>query len=170
MLYLRPYKRCDAAHIATWILDEKSFYQWSAGLVGEYPLTAEKLQGHYEEQADNPDFWVMTACEDGVPVGQLLMRYPSEDRTELRFGFIVVDASKRGKGYGKRMLQLAKRYAFHVAGAERVTLGVFANNPSAYHCYCKAGFTELPEREQYPLMGEEWECIMMECCRESASK
>lgn len=90
------------------------------------------------------------------------MRFLSEDKKELRFGFIIVDASKRGKGYGKEMLRLALQYAFESVKASKVSLGVFANNPSAYYCYRSVGFQELPQREEYTIRGESWECIMME--------
>ena len=162
MLRLRPYKKCDAEKIASWILGEKSFYQWSAGILGAYPFSGERLQTHYEGMEENDAFWVMVAFDEEGPVGQLIMRFLSEDKEELRFGFIVVDASKRGQGYGKEMLQLALQYAFESVKVSRVSLGVFANNPSAYHCYRSVGFQELPGREVYTIQGEPWECIMME--------
>ena len=44
MLRLRPYKKEDADTIISWSKDEKAFYQWSAGVTGEYPLTPEKFR------------------------------------------------------------------------------------------------------------------------------
>lgn len=44
MLRLRPYKIEDADTIITWSKDERVFYQWSAGIMGEYPLTQEKFR------------------------------------------------------------------------------------------------------------------------------
>jgi hypothetical protein len=38
MLRLRPYKIEDAYTIISWSKDEKAFYQWSAEVMGEYPL------------------------------------------------------------------------------------------------------------------------------------
>ena len=45
------------------------------------------------------------ALENGV-VGHLIMRYTDEKQTVLRLGFVIVDDSKRGLGYGKEMLRL----------------------------------------------------------------
>lgn len=56
------------------------------------------------------------------------MRNPNELPNEVRFGFVIVKADKRGKGYGKAMLLLSLKFAFELYGAKRATLGVFENN------------------------------------------
>ena len=43
MLRLRPYRESDAKTIISWIKDEREFYRWSAGRLGDYPVTAEKF-------------------------------------------------------------------------------------------------------------------------------
>ena len=107
----------------------------------------------------------MTAIEDGKPVGHLILRHTGEN--ELRFGFVILDDSKRGKGYGKQMLKLALQFAFDIMKAEKVTLGVLENNPGAYYCYKAAGFQDVPmdEPEYYHLMGEMVKCLELECLR-----
>lgn len=47
-----------------------------------------------------------TAIDDDELVGFFTMRRPTENFDELRFGFVVVDPSERGKGYAKEMLRL----------------------------------------------------------------
>lgn len=160
MLKLRPYKECDAQYIATWIQDEKSFYQWSADIIGKYPMTAADLNEHYQKMKDNPDFWQMSACDEkNVPVGHMIMRFLDEEKKKLRFGFVIVDSSLRGKGYGKEMLSLAIKYAFEILQVEEITLGVFENNSSARYCYQAVGFQECAEPTKYPILNEVWECI-----------
>ena len=34
MLRIRPYKPSDAETVLSWCRDEKSFYQWTAGILG----------------------------------------------------------------------------------------------------------------------------------------
>ena len=63
--------------------------------MGEYPITKEKF-----DFVNN--LMAFTSIEDDETVGFFTMRRPSESFDELRFGFVVVDPSKRGKGYGKR--------------------------------------------------------------------
>ena len=92
------------------------------------------------------------------------MRRPTESYDELRFGFVVVDPDRRGKGYGKAMLQLATKFAKEIYGAKKVSLGVFENNQPAYHCYKAVGFNDvvLEETEKYVVLGEEWKCLELE--------
>ena len=164
MKTFRPYNVCDAEIIIKWLLDEKSYYQWSAGLIGKYPVSAEALNDYYDQQKSNPDYMVFVACnEEGKPVGQLFMKYVDERREKVRFGFIVVDPSVRGRGYGRKLLSLAKKYAFEFLGAKEVSLGVFTNNPHAMHCYEAVGFKLTGETKKSEFMGEVWEVLEMKC-------
>ncbi len=174
MLKLRPYKPCDGEFIAAWLKDEDVFYKWSAGRFGDYPLTAKKLNEKYIKNngdcCEKDNFYPFTALDGNEAVGSLIMRYTNPQKSVLRFGFIIVDSSKRGKGYGKKMLEIALRYAFNIYGAEKVTLGVFANNESAKYCYKSVGFKETGEKEFYEINGAQWECVEMEIARQMADK
>ncbi len=156
MLRLRPYKASDADTILTWCRDERTFYRWSAGMLGGYPPTR---AGFAFAEALTP----FTAFDGSGLTGFFTLRRPDGAPDELRFGFVIVDPARRGKGYGKAMLQLGLRYAFEVCGARRATLGVFENNPAAYHCYRAAGFRDVtPETpEAYRILGEVWHCREM---------
>jgi RimJ/RimL family protein N-acetyltransferase len=71
------------------------------------------------------------------------MRYINGDKNVIRFGWVVVDSSVRGKGYGTQMLRLGIKYAFEILGAEKITIGVFENNTPAHTCYKKVGFADV---------------------------
>lgn len=160
MLTLRPFAPGDEKVILRWIDSETTFYRWSAGRYGQYPMDASVLADAYASAGvEGPYPLVMT--EDGVPVGHLLVRYPGEDRGIVRFGFVIVDGSRRGQGLGKRMLRLAVAFAREQLHARRVTIGVFEDNAPARACYRAIGFEELPEREQYELCGTTWSCVEM---------
>lgn len=90
-----------------------------------------------------------------------IIRYPSEDKTVVRFGFVIINDTKRGKGYGKAMLNLAIDYAQKQLGAKKITLGVFTENPSAIACYKSVGFKITSERNHI-IDGEEWKGVEME--------
>lgn len=153
MLRIRPYKTTDAETILSWCRDERGFYQWTAGVMGEYPIK-EKEFGFVE------NLMAFTAFDDNGIQGFFTMRNPRESLDELRFGFVIVNPDKRGRGYGKAMLELGLKYAFDIYGAKKVSLGVFENNLPAYHCYKAVGFEDvvLDTVETYSVLGEEWKC------------
>lgn len=154
---LRSYNENDADTILSWISDERDFYKWSAGVLGDYPISREQF-GFVN------NLMAFTAVNDDELIGFFTMRRPTENFDELRFGFIVVDPEKRGNGYGKGMLQLGIKYAQETIGAKKISLGVFENNESAYYCYKSVGFkdTVLDETEIYTVLGEEWKCLELE--------
>lgn len=167
MLRLRPYKKCDAKYIVSWIKDEVSFRKWCADRYESYPINADDMNKHYSDFDELDTFFQMTAIDDSGVVGHLIMRFIDEEKKILRFGFVIVDDTKRGKGYGKELLRLAVKYAFEILRVEKITLGVFENNTSAYWCYKAAGFSdvETEEEEYYPIMGEQWKCLELEMNR-----
>lgn len=157
MLRLRPYNVNDADKILSWSKDEDAFYKWSAGVLGEYPITKEQF-GFVNT------LMAFTAIDDDDLVGFFTMRRPTESHDELRFGFVVIDPEERGKGYGKSMLRLGVKFAKEIYGAKKVSLGVFENNESAYFCYKAVGFHDvtLEEVEKYVVHGKEWKCLELE--------
>lgn len=164
---LRPYKSCDAKKIVSWIRDEEALYKWSADRYNKYPISADDINHKYLkcngdcEEEDN--FYPLTAEVGGRVIGHLMLRYTNGDKNTLRVGFVIVDDSMRGQGYGKKMLKMAEDYAFGILKAKRLTLGVFENNPSAYHCYKAAGFCEIKTEDLiFEIKGEKWRCIEME--------
>lgn len=168
MMRLRPYKPCDAAAVLSWIKDESTFRKWSTDRYPCYPITEADMNRKYMDcNGDCPDadnFYPMTAFDESGVVGHLIMRFTDEKKTVLRFGFVIVDDSKRGMGYGKKMLQLSLKYAFEILKVQKVTLGVLENNPGAYHCYKAAGFQDVPtdRPEYYHIMGTQVKCLELE--------
>ena len=156
MMRLRPYKKEDAETIISWNKDARAFYQWSAGVMGDYPITKEEF-GFVES------LMAFTALDEEKTVGFFTFRNPEGRMDELRIGFIILDPQIRGCGKGKEMLKLALKYAFEIYGARRVSLGVFENNEPAYYCYKAAGFEDviLDETETYQVLNEVWKCKEM---------
>lgn len=168
-LGLRPYKPCDAEKIVSWIRDEEALRLWSSDRFGAFPITAQDINDKYlAHNGDCPEgdnFYPFTAFDEEGAAGHLILRYTDGEKKTIRFGFVIVDERKRGKGYGKQMLLLAKQFAFDLFGAERITLGVFDQNLSAYYCYKAAGFQETGEEMFCELFGEKWRIIEMDAKR-----
>lgn len=153
----RPFNINDAQTILSWCKDKHAFRLWSADRYKDFPAKPEEMMEQYK--GDN--MFPLTAVVGDKIVGHILLRYPSEDRTIVRFGFVIVDDSKRGLGYGKQMLRLAIDYAQQKLEAEQISLGVFCDNLSALECYKSVGF-RITGEDSYPIDGEEWKGLEME--------
>lgn len=172
MLSLRPYKSCDAKKIAGWISDETVYYRWGGDHFGPFPLTEAMINEVYANKNGNckeeDNFYPWVVYDDDNVVGSFIMRYIHGDKKILRFGWVVVDTSVRGKGYGSSMLKLGLRYAFELLNVEKVTIGVFKNNTPAYKCYTSLGFSEvnLDEPEIKIVNEEPWELLELEITKD----
>ena len=168
-LRLRQYKPCDADRIVSWIKDEDALRKWSSDRFGDFPITSGDINNKYFNNngdcIEDDNFYPVTAFDENGVVGHLILRYTDKEKKVIRFGFVIVDNSKRGMGYGRQMLTLAIKYAFDIFGAEKITLGVFDNNKPAYRCYKAAGFTETGEEILCEFFGEQWWQIEMEIKR-----
>lgn len=153
---LRPFSAEDAPEILRWCESKHAFRLWSADRYHDFPAQPEDMMNQYEGEGLFP----LTAILNNAPVGHILLRYPSDDHSIVRFGFVIVDNEQRGKGYGKRLLQLAIDYAKQHLGASKITLGVFSENTSAIKCYEEVGFTITGE-DSYIIDGEEWNELEM---------
>ena len=156
-MQLRPFNPNDAETILSWCKDKYAFRLWSANRYKDFPAKPEEMIRQYDEQNMHP----LTAIVDDIIIGHILLRYPSEDKTVIRFGFVIVDDSKRGKGYGKQMLRFAIDYAQQELGAKCITLGVFCDNISAVECYKSVGF-RIVGMDSYVIDGDEWKGFEME--------
>ena len=153
MIGLRLYKREDAETILSWCQNDVSFYRWSAGVLGDFPITVEEFK--FVEE-----LMPFVAFDETGIVGFFTLRNPNKSLDELRFGFVIVNPNCRRKGYGRKMIEMGIKFAFEIYGAKRVSLGVFDNNIPAYNCYKAVGFNDVvtPTIEKYNVLGEEWVC------------
>ena len=145
---LRPFNINDAPTILSWCKDKQ--YK-------EFPAQPDEMMEQYKGE----NMYPLTAVVEEEIIGHILLRFPSEDKTVIRFGFVIVDDSKRGKGYGKQMLRLAIDYAQQELRAKHITLGVFCDNLSAVECYKSVGF-RITGMDSYLIDGEEWKGFEME--------
>ena len=157
MLRLRPYKPGDAVTVVGWIGDENAFRMWAADRYERYPITAEDMNRYYDGFADADWFYPMTAWDESGIAAHMILRFTDPEKQNLRFGFIIVDSAKRGKGYGKELVSLALKYAFEILKVKKVTLGVAEGNLPALRCYEALGFRVDPEEKEVCFAsGKQW--------------
>ena len=155
---LRRYKSSDAKIILTWINNERDFRLWSADRYNNYPITPDDININYLECSKNSGFYPLTMIDDDIVIGHLILRNPSEDKSIIRMGFIIVDNKIRGKGYGKKLIELAITYARVKLNAKEINLGVFTCNEGAFHCYEKMGFEVVDiQKNAYKFYDENWD-------------
>lgn len=156
----RPYKEEDAKEILTWIKNERELRLWSANRYKNYPISPSDINNNYIESKKISNFYAFTLEDDGKIIGHLILRIPGENKETIRLGYIIVDSSIRGKGYGKKLIEEAIEYAKNELGAKEINLGVFTNNEKALKCYKSIGFEEIAiEKNAYQFYDEQWDCV-----------
>lgn len=164
MFEIREFKNTDAEKILSWIDNENAFRFWSADKYKCYPPDLQEMIDFYDSMKLQ-GAKALVFCDDGKEIGHFILRPIADESIKtVRFGFIIVDSSIRGKGYGKKMLLTALELAVKEFSAEKVTLGVFENNKSALRCYESVGFRQYGE-EIYTIGTEIWKCLEMEWIR-----
>lgn len=154
---IRPYiPNRDYEYVSKWINDERTHAFWCANRL-PYPITQQAFHDFLEQNAMNRTDCAYIATENnGQAVGFFSYSINTEDNIGF-LKFVIVDKTKRGKGYGKQMLRLALQYAFQITGAEAVQLNVFSENTLAKQCYEKAGFVERKiDKDVFSYKDELW--------------
>lgn len=78
----------------SWIKGENAFYKWTAGVLGEYPISAEQFN-------TVSNLMAFTAIDDNEIAGFFTMRRQRESFEELRFGFVIVNPENADRDMGK---------------------------------------------------------------------
>ncbi len=164
MITLRDYKESDAKTIVKWLEDEATFRMWAADRFPSFPLTESALNEKYitlNGDCEKGCFFPLTAELEGEIIGSMILRFTDKAKRVIRCGFVVIDDTKRGKGYGKEMLRLAIQKAKEDFNVEKITIGVFEKNLSALNCYLALGFKKCGE-STFNIQNENWKCIELE--------
>ena len=158
-MIIRTFKKEDAPIILGWIKNKTDLRKWSADRYCDYPATPDEMAQLYAPDNMTP---LTAEDENGNVIAHIAIRIPDiANPKAVKLGFIIVDDSLRGKGYGKELIRQTIDYARKNLNATSISLGVFKNNPPALHCYESIGFKEIGH-EAYSIDGDTWDCIEME--------
>ena len=135
---LRKAKRADLKTIIEWIPNELTCKRW-AGPNVRFPLSIENLSIDIGLSDNNS--YCLTYSGSIVAFGQLL----TKENGYLHLARIIVDPSKRTKGYGRllcnALLQIASQWGYH-----KISLNVYRDNTRALKLYENLGFREITEK------------------------
>ena len=161
-LIIKPYSNTYAEKVINFTNDEESFYRWSAGVLGSYPIDTVKFNDRIKELKSSKMFYPYVVKLDDEVIGFFTLRYKEEYATDLTIGFVIIDPNYRGQGFGKKMLDLAINLAFNKFKSDGVNLRVFKDNLDAYKCYKSVGLKENGITDSYLILGKNWDVIEME--------
>lgn len=161
---LREYKKEDALSIVSWIKSERELKLWSTDRYNTFPLTPLDINSFYEFCLTTDKIYPYTLVDDNKVVGHFILRIPDKNTpSTLRLGFVIINSSLRGRGYGKALMAEAIKCAHDTLNAKKLTLEVFINNTSAYNCYKKCGFNETKVfKNAFKFHDELWSFSEME--------
>ena len=161
-LIIKPFNSSYIEKILSWTTDIESFYRWSAGVLGDYPITVEAFNERIKELKSSKLFYPYVVKLDNEVVGFFTLRYRVESVNDLTIGFVILDPNKRGLGYGEKMLELAINLAFNKYKSDSVNLRVFKDNTAAYKCYKKVGLKENGVTDVYNILDYKWDVVELE--------
>lgn|SRR5690606_2810775 len=156
---LKPFEKKDFNRLIKWSYNEEILTQF-AGPIFTFPLTIEQLK-NYKNNKEILSFKVIDSFSN-IVIGHAEIS-PSEEINTIKICRILIgDKTKRGKGYGKKIIKLLLDKAFKELDKERAELNVFDWNTSAIKCYEKVGFKINRAKTSISIVnGEKWKAINM---------
>lgn len=142
-VHLRPISSEDTDLILRW----RSRDEIRAQLFSDRPPTRdehERFLARLQECRDRLEFMIVLN-DDGACVGTIGLSHISPEAGEAEYGILIGEERARGKGLAREASELLLDYAFTELQLQRVTLDVFADNPSALSLYRRLGFRPRPE-------------------------
>ena len=137
---LRPFNPCDAVKILSWCKDKHTFRLWSADRYEDFPARLEEMMKKYK--GDN--MYPLTAIVGEEIVGHILLRHPSEDKSVIRFGFVIVDDSKRSL-LGDRRFEKNRIVVTSYSGTNSVCNNLRLGIIHLFNIYSHRNFCKITE-------------------------
>jgi RimJ/RimL family protein N-acetyltransferase len=143
VIRLREVTRADAADLYRWRMDPQSRTQFQDTREVPYEAHLAYLDRYFHPA--NTDRWLIIEA-GGEPVGAIALYDLSPDGSEAEWGRFVIAPEHRGKGWGRRSLELLIDHA-RETGVRRLRCEVLAGNAAAEELYRRLGFTETGSYE-----------------------
>ena len=123
--------------------DADFLQQWAGPVVYEYPISVNQIANRVAEGGE-----IYVVLEQGKVIGSFECNTQPGNKQAFLCR-VILDETKRGKGYGTKALQLLTEHVFlqnpHVT---QIVLHVYTFNTGAIRCYEKAGFHITEEKTE----------------------
>jgi RimJ/RimL family protein N-acetyltransferase len=139
---LVPFSRSDFKALISWVRNPDELFIWSADAF-TFPLDEIQLERHYQDaQGPRSSRMLFTALDGQTrqPVGHIGLIRIDRAARKASLAFVLVDPGKRGRGYGKGIVQAILQEGFSNLKLAKMDLFVFDYNTTAISCYQKLGF------------------------------
>ncbi|WP_028022001.1 GNAT family N-acetyltransferase [Enterovibrio calviensis] len=154
---LVPFGENDAAQLCAWIPDATTNVQWG-GPTFSFPVTPEQICTHIARDEVRPFLLI----HNREALGYIELFRVSDNEYRL-CRVLIASPANRGKGLGRRLVELALEKARLISNVYKVSLAVFAHNTAAISCYSSLGFIVSPEQTKTRISnGETWTLLRME--------
>lgn len=148
---LRPAAEADVDILMRWFQSGAEVNDWG-GPYFRYPFTRETFveDVHWGRMAS---FVMLDAAELVAGFGQI---YERDDR--IHFARLIVDPERRGRGAGRRLIELLMAAGAGLYPHDEFSLFVYRANEPAYRCYRSLGFEVADYPPDMPLAEE---CVFL---------
>ena len=156
MINIRILHQNDAEHIVK--INEgttEDFLRQWAGRFYTYPLTKEQIIDRIQNTENTRYF---TVLQEKSIIGMVELDFIKWDEKICSICRFILGEQCRNKGFGVKVINLLKNYAFNELGMKKINLTVFDFNVGAFKCYQKAGFKVIEEE----IRPNGWKAIKME--------
>lgn len=149
---LQPLTPDSATAVASWVRSRADAVL-AGGPQFPFPLTGEDLLAI----AADPLYRVFTLADGDGRIVATASLCAKEDGALLRVGRVIVDPSRRGEGWGRRVMEELLALTDADPSVRATELGVFTHNRLARELYERLGYVRGPGSVTVEVDGELWQ-------------
>ncbi len=139
-IYLRDLGEADlGGPWFDWMNDQEVTRFLESGRISNSP---EAMRSYFQNVVQNPDNVMLAIVETATDkhIGNIKMGPINRTHRFANLAIMIGDKDYWGKGYGREAWDLMVTYGFETLDLHKITLGVYADHPSAVNLYKKVGF------------------------------
>lgn len=156
-MHLVPFDKKHYPLLVSWIPNDEFNLLWGGPLYS-WPITVDQIAAQ-QARCEVTSF-LLVVGEINIGFIELIKAH---DKHYRLCRILIAAEESRGKGYGKKLVELAMDHAENELGAKKLSLAVFENNERAIQCYSSLGFQIISREEKSrEFNGQWWPLLRME--------